>query len=113
MARSDWTDGSWPTVGSKVRLSTKPWVGGADLVYTLESLEPGRRAQYRGGTERIRSIDTITCTDRPTGTVVVIETDIETLGRLSPFAPAVRLGLAALGSSIITPMLRRRLERLS
>ena len=38
-----------------------------ELTYTLDSLDPGRSARYRGGTPRIRSVDTISCVERPAG----------------------------------------------
>ncbi|MDH3227064.1 MAG: SRPBCC family protein [Thermoleophilia bacterium] len=112
IASSSWTEGAWPSVGSRVCLITKPWFSGAKLVYPLDSLEPGRSARHTGGTEPIRSVDTITCVKRPTGSVVIIQTDLDAHGAWSPLAPVIRLGIGVLGSAVITPAMRGHLENL-
>jgi hypothetical protein len=108
VAASELVSGEPMRVGSRYRL-TAP--GGLNLEYQIEHLSPPERVEYRGGTRRVSTTDSISVRPDGAGAIVVIESKVRFSGWTRLISPFVLFGIWAGGRFVSLPAMAQQLSR--
>lgn len=87
--------------------------GGFTLEYRMIDVDRPRFAVYQGGTERVRSTDTVAVEETSRGSRVSVTSDLRFIGWAKLIAPFVMLFIWVGGRFVSLPAMRRHLERTS
>jgi hypothetical protein len=99
--------GSPLEVWAVVDIAAPKLFGGLVLRYEIESVDRPRSIVYAGGTQRVRSRDTVTTASVAGGTVVTIGSEISTRGWMRLAQPLLSVGVLIGAASISAPALKR------
>ncbi len=94
------------TPGAVYRLSS---LGGLTLRYHIVDVESPRIIVYQGGTDRVRSTDTIEVAPTNEGSRVTVGSELSFSGRMRLLGPVVRALVWLGGRFVSLPALRRHL----
>lgn len=87
--------------------------GGLTLEYRIVDIERPRFVVYQGGTERVRSTDTIAVEATNGGSRISVSSDVRFMGWMKLMAPIVMFLVWAGGRFLSLPSMRRHLEQVS
>lgn len=110
LVRGSWCEGGEPLDEGAVYVLEAP--GGLRLEYRIIDIEPPRYVVYQGGTERVRSTDTIEVTAIEHGSRITINSELRFEGPTSLLGPLITLMVWLGGRFLSVPGMRRHLNSL-
>lgn len=97
VVRAERTDSGEVVVGSAFELVAAFMGRETPLKYEVTAIEPPRSVTFRGENATVVSLDTITFADRPNGTRLTYDADLQLKGPLKLADPALKLAFGKIG----------------